>query len=108
MTAPEGRIPRPVPPAFAVRTVALAPGQAMAYVEDDWRDAIVVVERGEVEIECRAGGARRFASGSLLWLTGLQLKSLHNRGDEDLLLSAIARLPATAHDPSDHQEPEPA
>jgi hypothetical protein len=37
-----------------------------SYDETDWQDAIVVVERGEIEVECLGGRRRRFESGDVL------------------------------------------
>lgn len=80
-----------IPPAFRIRTVAVAPGRERAYDEGDWRDALVVVERGEIELECLAGSRRRFESGNVLWLVGLPLRAVRNRGREAALLVAISR-----------------
>lgn len=80
-----------IPPGFQLRMIAVAPGRERAYVEADWQDAIVVVERGEIEIECLAGGRRRFGSGDVLWLVGLPLRAVHNRGREAALLVAVSR-----------------
>jgi hypothetical protein len=82
---------RRILPAFQLRTVAVAPGRERAYDETDWRDAIVVVERGEIEVECLAGSRRRFGSGDVLWLVGLPLRAVHNRGPEAALLVAVSR-----------------
>jgi quercetin dioxygenase-like cupin family protein len=79
------------PPAFVLRAVAVAPGCKRAYDEAEWRDAIVVVERGEIELECLGGTSQRFRRGDLLWLTGLPLRALHNRGRESALLVAVSR-----------------
>jgi quercetin dioxygenase-like cupin family protein len=84
-------IERPLPPAFEMRTVSIAPGCALAYDALAWRDALVVVERGEIEIECMHGTRRRFAHGDVLWLIGLPLRALHNRGREAVVLVAVAR-----------------
>ncbi|MGH2970359.1 MAG: hypothetical protein ACRDK0_15055, partial [Solirubrobacteraceae bacterium] len=81
----------PLPPAFDRREVAVAPGRARAYDEAEWSDALVVVERGEIELECMAGGRRRFACGDVLWLSGLPLRALHNLGREPALLVAVTR-----------------
>jgi hypothetical protein len=77
--------------AFVLRAVAVAPGCKRAYDEREWRDAVVVVRRGEVELECLSGTSHRFRRGDLLWLTGLPLRALHNRGREPVLLVAVSR-----------------
>jgi hypothetical protein len=82
---------RALPSGVELRVMTLAPGESRAYVEADWRDALVVVEQGEIEVECQAGGRRVFAAGAVLFLTGLDLKSLHNRGFGQLVLSSVRR-----------------
>jgi hypothetical protein len=84
-------IDRPVPPSFELRVVAIPPGRARAYDETEWRGALVVVERGEVELECLAGGRLQCGAGAVLWLVGLPLRALHNRGPETALLAAVSR-----------------
>ena len=65
---------------FRRRVVTIAPGRAR-----------VVVEQGEVHIECRAGRFRPFAQGAVLCLTGLALRALHNRGPQPAVLVAVWR-----------------
>jgi hypothetical protein len=77
--------------AFVLRQVAVAPGSERAFDEREWQDAIVVVERGEIELESLGGSVCRFARGDLLWLTGLSLRALHNPGREPALLVAVSR-----------------
>jgi quercetin dioxygenase-like cupin family protein len=82
---------RGLPPEWELRVVSVAPGGQRPYDENEWRDALVVVESGEIELECSAGGRRRFGAGSILWLFGLELRTLHNRGDEPALVVAVSR-----------------
>jgi hypothetical protein len=79
------------PPGFVVRAVAVEPGQARAYDDAEWRDAIVAVALGDLELECLSGSAYRFRQGSVLWLADLPLRALHNRGSEPVVLVAVAR-----------------
>jgi quercetin dioxygenase-like cupin family protein len=76
---------------FSVRAVAVAPGEDLAYEEADWRDAIVVVQRGEIELRGVSGVSRGFRRGDLLWLERVPLAALHNPGAEPAVLLAIAR-----------------
>jgi hypothetical protein len=85
---------RPLPAAFARREVVLASGARRAYDAAEWEDALVIVKRGELDIECRAGGRMRFVAGDMLWLTGLPLLALHNRGLEPAVLVAVSRAHA--------------
>ena len=78
-------------PAFDVRAVAVAPGCERAYDEAEWRDAMVSVTCGEVELECLSGHRHRLRSGDVLWLAGLPVRTLHNPGLEPVLLVAVSR-----------------
>jgi hypothetical protein len=82
---------RGVPPAFEMRTVAIAPGESLAFVEAQWLDALVVLESGELEVECLQGGRRRFAPGAVMCLAGLDLRTLHSLGPEGVVLTAVSR-----------------
>jgi len=86
----------PVPtrpgPAFRRRSVTIRAQETVPYVADDWRDAIVMIERGSVDLCCvRGGGRRRFVEGAILFMDGLALESLHNPGVDDVVLVALSR-----------------
>jgi hypothetical protein len=76
---------------FPHRVVVIAPGDALPYDEAQWRDAIVTVEAGQIELEGVAGGRCRFSRGALLTLAGLPLRTLHNHGCADAVLLAVSR-----------------
>ncbi len=78
-------------PAFETRVVTVAGGCSRAYDADEWRDAIVVIECGEVELETSTGVRRTFGSGAILWLEGLSLRALNNRGSDPVVLVAVSR-----------------
>ena len=80
---------------FVRRQVVLGPGDRRPYDQKEWDDALVIVKRGEVDLECRNGGRMRFIAGDMLWLTGLPLRSLRNPGPGPVVLVAIARRSAT-------------
>lgn len=71
---------------FECRSVSVPPHGALAYDEAEWRDALVLVVRGEIEL-----GRERFARGSVLSLAGLPLRALHNHGAEPAELVAVRR-----------------
>ena len=71
---------------FERRIVSVPPGGTLDYRDADWRDALVLVVRGEIEL-----GGERFGRGSVLSLAGLQLRALHNRGEERAELVAVRR-----------------
>ena len=76
---------------FLRRRVVLEPGVSRPSHDDEWRDALVTVECGEVDLECAAGGRRRFAAGAVLWLTGIDIRVLHNVGVGPVVLVAVSR-----------------
>ena len=78
-------------PSFRLRFVAVAPGGTRPYDPAEWRDALVVVERGEIELETVRDGTRRYVCGDVLWLSGLPLRALRTRGSEPAVLVAVSR-----------------
>jgi hypothetical protein len=80
-----------VPPPFSARHVVVGAGEVLLYDEADWADAIVVVERGEVELECSGGGRRRFGRGDVVWFQGLPLRALRCYGQDEVVLLAVSR-----------------
>jgi hypothetical protein len=90
-TPPFSFLGRPLGPSFRATVVTLAPGATRLYDESEWRDALVLVESGTIDLECRAGGRRRFCSGAVLCFTGLGLRALHNVGAASVVLVAVSR-----------------
>jgi hypothetical protein len=82
---------RPLPPLFRVRTVTVAPGRERVIEEAEWQGALVVLERGEIELEALDGARRRFRHGAVLCLAGLGLRAIHNQGPEPALLVAVSK-----------------
>jgi len=80
-------------PSFVAETVVIAPGCFVPYDEAQWRDALVVVDSGEVELETTSAQRRRFRTGEMLWLTGLPLRCLCNPGKEPVVLKSVFRRP---------------
>ena len=81
---------RMLPPGFEMRVVVVDPGDTRPYQEADWRDALVVVERGSIQLDSSCG-RRDFVTGDVLCLVGLSLRALHNRGPEPAVLVAVSR-----------------
>ena len=77
--------------AFEVRRVAVAPGGSRAYDEAEWSEALVVVERGRIELEGLSGARRTFERGAALWLAGVPLRALHNHGREPAVMVNFTR-----------------
>jgi hypothetical protein len=80
---------------FERRIVSVPPRGALDYDEADWRDALVLVVRGEIEL-----GRERFGRGSVLSLAGLPLRTLHNQGVEPAELVAVRRRRAARAGPA--------
>ncbi len=79
---------------FSRRVVTIAAGDRRPYVDGDWRDALVVIVRGAVDLECTRGGRRRFEAGTMMCLEGLGLVALFNPGPSDLVIVTITRADA--------------
>jgi hypothetical protein len=81
----------PLPDGFTTRVYRAAPGCDLALEPAPPPDAIVVVEQGQLELECRAGGCRRFVRGSMIPIARLPVAHLRSVGSRPLVLVAVAR-----------------
>jgi hypothetical protein len=77
---------------FELQEIALPPASALVYREADWRDALVLLEVGEIDLETVSGARRRVYTGDVFWLVGLPLRALHNAGTEAAVLVAVSRM----------------
>jgi hypothetical protein len=75
---------------FRRRVIELAADEELRIDARAWRDAIVFLETGEVELECSAGECRRFAAGATLCLVP-PVRVLRNCGGERARLISISR-----------------
>ena len=91
MTAAEALLRGPLPEGFSRRAIRIAPGGEVAVQQCGLPDAIVVVEDGELELECRAGTRRRFGRGSMIPIALLPVARLRSVGSGPLVLVAVAR-----------------
>ena len=82
---------QPLPSWVHRREVAIEPGGARPYDESEWRDALVVVEQGEVTLECTRGGSTTFRRGDILWLVDVPVRIMRNLGAEAAVLIAVSR-----------------
>lgn len=71
--------------------MTIPPGGERRFDEEEWRDALVILDRGELELEWVDGGCLRLRCGAVLWLAGLSLRALRNPGAGVARLSAVAR-----------------
>jgi quercetin dioxygenase-like cupin family protein len=75
---------------FRRRVVELAPGEELDIDAGRWRDALLLLESGEVELECVAGERSRFAAGAVLCLPP-PVRFLRNSDSEPARLITISR-----------------
>ena len=83
----------PLPPGLRRRSLVIPPGGVHAYRPSDWKEAIVMVKRGAIELECPGQPARPFRRGDLLWLGGLAPGAIRNRGPGTAVLVAVSKQP---------------
>jgi hypothetical protein len=88
----------PLPEGFSRRVFRVAPGLELALEPGLLPDTVVVVEQGELELECRAGTCRRFARGSLIPIALLPVSRLRSVGPGALTLVAVTRAPLRGTD----------
>jgi hypothetical protein len=86
----------PLPAGFSRRVFRVAPGHELGVEPARLSDAIVVVEQGEVELECRAGTCWRFECGSMIPIELLPVSHLRSVGPGPLVLVAVSRARPTS------------
>jgi hypothetical protein len=88
----------PLPSGFSRRVFRVAPGRELGLEPAGLPDSLVVVEQGELELECRAGTRRRFGRGSMIPIACLPVARVRNVGPGPLVLVAVSRAPLRATD----------
>ena len=76
---------------FVRTALILAPGRALAYDPEEWRDAIVFVTAGQIELECENGLVERFGRGCIICLADLALRAIRSTGTTPARLVSISR-----------------
>ena len=76
---------------MARRVIRLPAGAALACRESDWRDTILIVEHGHLEIEDDRGYRHRFDRGAVLTLADTRATMLRNSGTREAVLVAVRR-----------------
>jgi hypothetical protein len=80
------------PKDFRLHTLTLDPRGTIDYRPADWADALVVVERGALEVECRGGARAQFDAGAILAFAALAVRRLRNPSSKPLVLSILSRV----------------
>lgn len=94
--AADGRLDllgRSVPAAFELRVHAIPAGCGHSVDRADWADVLVEVVQGMIQLELADGQRLHFDSGDVLWVQGLGVRVLRNRGPRPAVLAAIRRRP---------------
>lgn len=78
-------------PGFRRSTVRIEPGGGLPYRSADWADCLVVIESGEIELEAIGGDRQTRRAGDVLWLVGLPLRRLVNRGPVPVVMTTVRR-----------------
>lgn len=81
----------PLPPGFTSRLITIPPGESLIYRATDWRDTLVVIEHGMIDLEPVHGASHRFSSGAMLCLAGIRVRAVRNPGPAPAVLLAITR-----------------
>jgi hypothetical protein len=81
----------PLPAGFSRRVLRVAPGLELDLETNGVPDAIVVVNEGEVELECTKGARRRFGCGSIITIARLSVAHARSVGPGPLVLVAVSR-----------------
>ncbi len=77
--------------------LVLAPGQTHAYHDAEWQGALVVVEQGQIELECLDGSRHRFGHGAItLAGVGCRCWPCTTAGTHAAVLVAVSRRAADA------------
>ncbi|MGI8869858.1 MAG: hypothetical protein ACR2F6_13675 [Mycobacteriales bacterium] len=74
------RLARTPSSAVTKQVVELDPGEVLVVDAASWRDAIVFVTAGEIDVECASGAGRRFADGDILCFAQISVRAVRNRG----------------------------
>lgn len=73
------------------RELRIAPDDWYALAEAQWRGALVLLERGDVELHCLRGAPRLFRQGAVLCFDGTGVRALHNPGPCTTVLAGYTR-----------------
>jgi hypothetical protein len=76
---------------FDRRVVVIGPGETRTLEPADWRDALVVVEAGAVEVEDGAARRVRFAAGGVMTLDRAGARTLRGAGPGPAVLRVVSR-----------------
>ena len=82
------------PSGFRLLLVVIPPGGERRCDTDEWREALVVIERGSVELRTVGAGRLALPRGSVLSIDRLRRSRMHNRGGTAAILAVVTRAPS--------------
>jgi hypothetical protein len=82
-----------LPAWFERRVVTIGPGETLDDGDWGWRDEIVSVEAGALDIVGPDGDVLHLDVGAVLWLDGVPHVALRGAGEGPTVLAAIRRRP---------------
>jgi hypothetical protein len=88
----------PLPQGFTRRVFRIAAGLELGFELCRVSGAIVVVEEGELELECGSGTRRRFGPGSMIPIARVPVTRARNVGPGPLALVFVSRARLGAAD----------
>ena len=77
---------------LARREIVISPSSSLAFDARAWRDTIVVVSCGTLDIVSTHGARARFGAGAIVCFERLSVDCLRNPGDRPLVLIAVTRV----------------
>ena len=83
----------PVPSWVARREVHLAAGVTLSAEEEPWREELVTVEQGSIDVIERCGRVVHVATGAVLTLDGVPFAAVRCTSAEPAILVAVRRRP---------------
>jgi hypothetical protein len=88
---------RPLPEGFTRSVVTVDVGGSLSCASAAWRDALVLVASGAIDVESPDGTRFQFCTGAVLALADLAHSRLRNSGTEAASLVTIRRSEAASH-----------
>jgi hypothetical protein len=103
MSWPDGDVARAPLTGRRIRRqeLRIAPEDWHALVEAQWRGALVLLERGCVELHCLRGDVLLFCQGAVLCFDGTGARALHNPGTVPAVLAGYSRVQLECSDGAD-------
>jgi hypothetical protein len=84
------------PNRFLRSVIRLAPGASLSCSDPSWRDALLVLGQGEIEVRTPDGSTGRFSTGAVIAVADIPLSVVHAVGPEHAVLAAVRRCAPVA------------